>query len=359
MKIETIVTRKGFDGKKCFVHARCCFAPDVAIATSQYLDVSGSDLFSGLYMSKSYDGGKTWSEFEAQEGLKPVVKDEYITVGCDATPMYHKKTGKILLLGHTAEYQEGLKHPTGNHRNTFYSVYDEKSGCFTKMRFLEMPQGFECCGNGSGQSIELENGELLVPVYYTTQESPNNAKAMVLRCSFDGVDIKVLEMGKPLSFLIDRGLDEPSIVCHKGEYFMTIRNDECGLVAKSKDGLNYDNVHLWQWDDGSILQNYNTQQHWMTVGDDLYLVYTRRGANNDHVFRHRAPLFASRVENMKLVRNSEIALVPQRGARMGNFGVTRINENTSAVMVSEWMQPSGCEKYGSDNSIFLSFVTKD
>ena len=110
---------------------------------------------------------------------------------------------------------------------------------------------------------------------------------------------------------------------------------------------------------GSILQNYNTQQHWMTVGDELYLVYTRRGANNDHVFRHRAPLFASRVENMKLVRNSEIALVPQRGARMGNFGVTRINENTSAVMVSEWMQPSGCEKYGSDNSIFLSFVTKD
>ena len=139
---------------------------------------------------------------------------------------------------------------------------------------------------------------------------------------------------------------------------MTLRNDECGLVVKSEDGLHYSDMHLWKWEDGEILQNYNTQQHWMTVGEDLYLVYTRRGADNDRVFRHRAPLFTAKVEDMHLVRDTEIALTPERGARCGNFGVTDYKDGKAAVMVAEWMQPAGCERYGSDNSIFLSIVEK-
>ena len=135
---------------------------------------------------------------------------------------------------------------------------------------------------------------------------------------------------------------------------MTIRNDECGLVAKSEDGLHFDDLQLWKWQDGSILQNYNTQQHWMIVHDELYLVYTRRGADNDHVFRHRAPLFAARVEDMCLVKDSEVALVPEKGARLGNFGATEYKDGKSVVMAAEWMQPRGCENYGSDNNIYVS-----
>ena len=135
---------------------------------------------------------------------------------------------------------------------------------------------------------------------------------------------------------------------------MTIRNDECGFVAKSQDGLNFIDLQLWKWEDGSILQNYNTQQHWMTVGEDLYLVYTRRAENNDHVFRHRAPLFAAKVENMKLVKSSEVIVVPEQGARLGNFGVTQLDDGTAIVMAAEWMQPAGCEKYGSNNNVFVS-----
>ena len=137
---------------------------------------------------------------------------------------------------------------------------------------------------------------------------------------------------------------------------MTMRNDEFGAVAKSTDGLHYTDLQLWKWEDGSLLDTYNTQQHWMTLGDELYLVYTRRGAGNDHVFRHRAPLFAARVENMRLVRETEQAIVPERGARLGNFGVTQISQNKALVMAAEWMQPRGCEAYGSDNSIFLSVI---
>jgi hypothetical protein len=325
------------------------------LATSQYLNVAGSDLFSGILMSQSFDEGKTWSEFRAQEGLSPIVIGEYITVGCDATPMYHKKTDTILLLGHTTEYTKGATSPSGRHRQTFYSVFDKSKNAFGEMKLLKMPDGYNRCGNGSGQSVELENGDILIPVYYK-KDNLSNMYSMVLRCSFDGENISILEMGQPLTINIERGLYEPSIVFYRGIYYMTLRNDECGLVAKSVDGLNYTDLQLWKWNDGSILQNYNTQQHWMRVGDELYLVYTRRDANNDHVFRHRAPLFAAKVDNMRLIKDTEIALIPEKGARLGNFGVSTYKECDAVIMAAEWMQPIGCEKYGSDNNIYLCKV---
>jgi hypothetical protein len=104
------------------------------------------------------------------------------------------------------------------------------------------------------------------------------------------------------------------------------------------------------------LGNYNTQQHWVAHSAGLYLVYTRRGANNDHVFRHRAPLFVARVdpERLCVLRATERAVVPERGARLGNFGVTTVNRDETWITVSEWMQPRGCEKYGSDNSVYAA-----
>lgn len=155
-----------------------------------------------------------------------------------------------------------------------------------------------------------------------------------------------------------RGLGESSIIFHEGSYYLTLRNDDNGYVAKSTDGLHYTKPQLWRWDDGSVLENYNTQQHWMLLDGELCLVYTRRDANNDHVFRHRAPLFAAKVENMRVIRDSEIIVVGERGARLGNFGVTEYRDGKAAVMAAEWMQPAGCEAYGSDNSIFLSIVEK-
>ena len=100
--------------------------------------------------------------------------------------------------------------------------------------------------------------------------------------------------------------------------------------------------------------------------DALYLVYTRRGANNDHVMRHRAPLFIAQVdpERLCVIRDTEQILVPERGARLGNFGVVQISESESWVTVAEWMQTNPpdpwdftvCEKYGSDNSVFVAKI---
>ena len=104
----------------------------------------------------------------------------------------------------------------------------------------------------------------------------------------------------------------------------------------------------------------------MTHSDALFLVYTRTGASNDHVFRHRAPLFIAQVDPGKLcvIRRTERILVPERGARLGNFGVTEVNEHETWVTVAEWMQTWGPKfsdssiprKYGSNNAVFAARI---
>ena len=147
-----------------------------------------------------------------------------------------------------------------------------------------------------------------------------------------------------------------------------MRNDQRGYVSRG-DGLNFEAARVLCFDDGSELGNYCTQQHWCKVGGKLYLVYTRKGANNDHIFRHRAPLFIAEFDpdKMCVLRDTERIAVPERGARLGNFGCVNINENEAWVIASEWMQTTApdhsnwkrCMSYGSDNSIFIAKITAE
>ena len=57
-----------------------------------------------------------------------------------------------------------------------------------------------------------------------------------------------------------------------------------------------------------------------------------------------------------LIRESEIILVPELGARLGNFAVTEASEKEAWLITAEWMQPRGCEKYGSDNSLWHACI---
>jgi hypothetical protein len=94
-------------------------------------------------------------------------------------------------------------------------------------------------------------------------------------------------------------------------------------------------------------------------------VYNRKGANNDHVFRHRAPLFMAEVDKgtLQVKRETERLLVPERGARLGNFGVVEVNEHETWVTVAEWMQTLSPQlivpmdnPYGADNSVFAARI---
>ena len=63
MKIEWQTLPTDFKGETCFTHARGVITPGgFGLITAQPLRLSGSDIFYGMYLSKTYDGGKTWGE---------------------------------------------------------------------------------------------------------------------------------------------------------------------------------------------------------------------------------------------------------------------------------------------------------
>lgn len=362
-EIERTVAHQGFDGKRCWVHARAGVIPadspeasPIAVMTTQPLQLSGSDVFYALNETRTIDGGESWSDLRKLDSFARRTTDDgrEFTV-CDFTPKWHTASRTLLGTGQTVWYQ-------GDHvmrvrpRATAYAAYDPGAGEWSDWKRLQMPDEskFQSAGAGSVQRHDLFGGDLLLPIYFK-ESSQTQYSTTVCRCSFDGQEMRYLTHGDELTVDVKRGLYEPSITRFQGRYYLTMRNDDAGYVSVSDDGLKYGQVVRWKFDDGTDLGNYNTQQHWVTHSDALYLVYTRRGADNDRVFRHRAPLFIAQVDPAKLevIRSTERILVPEKGARLGNFGVVDVDENESWVTVTEWMQPLGVEKHGSDNRIFV------
>ncbi|MCB1079966.1 MAG: lysophospholipase, partial [Verrucomicrobiae bacterium] len=127
------------------------------------------------------------------------------------------------------------------------------------------------------------------------------------------------------------------------------------------DGLHFADAKPWTFDDGGELGSYNTQQHWLVHSDGLYLVYTRRGANNDHIVRHRAPLFMAAVDpaTLRVIRSTERVIIPERGAEMGNFGACAIDANESWVTVSEGMFMKDSKARGAEGATFVARIRWD
>lgn len=368
LNIHLTPIHAGFDGKRFWAQARIGVIPGdppTLIVTAQPTLRSGSDVFYELSEFRSTDGGKTWEKPLAHpDALGRRVDGDGVTVAiCDMTPRWHSATSKLLLTGHTVRYADDVGPITRSKRDIGYSVYDPAKRTWLSWQTVKLPGGpeFECCGAGSCERVDLDDGSILLPVYFKPQSDDWHASygAAVLRCAFDGETLTCLEHGNTHTAPDPRGMCEPSLTQFAGRFFLTLRNDVRGYVTSGTDGLHFDEPTPWQFDDGTALGNYNTQQHWLTTSDALYLVYTRRGLNNDHVFRHRAPLMIARVDPDRLVvlRDTEQEVVPNRGARLGNFSVCRVTDNEHWIVAAEWMQPDGCEQYGSDNTIWAAKVT--
>lgn len=378
-EIDLSVATRGFDRTFCWVHPRAGVIPPgtesnpsghpLAVMTLQKLQLSGSDVFYALNEMRSTDLGESWTAPVEHASFARVPfswqgRDDLEITVCDFWPKWHAGTGKLLGIGHTVVYENNAvlkKRPRG----TAYAVYDPAARVWSPWKTVTMPQDpkFENCGAGSVQRVDLESGEILLPVYFKALHDPHFSVA-VLRCEFDGRELRYLDHGSELSVPVQRGLYEPSLVKWGDRFFLTMRNDDHGYVAVSADGQTFPEPQRWTFDDGTDLGNYNTQQHWVGHGEALFLVYTRRGAENDHVFRHRAPLFIARVdpENLVVIRDSEQVLVPEYGARLGNFGVTEVSETETWVTVSEWMQapaphhhdPAPLIARGADNRVWVA-----
>lgn len=373
MKIDLSAVKTNFNGNYCYVHARGGITADGEfVITTQPLRITGSDIFYGIEMVKSRDGFKTNS------GISPCRKlgrtpylDKYERVICDMTPLFHKKTGKLIITGASVVYEDDEFPKIPQRRCAAYAVYDSEKGDFDEYKLIVLDDEDKYFHSGSGccQTYEEENGDILIPFYHLDRKSCDDSwhtcsSVAVMRCAFDGEKVIVKEIGNSLTVDVPRGLCEPSIVKHGDDYFLALRNDETGYVAKGSDGIHFGKPCELCFEHGIKAQNYNTQQHWIRGGGKLYLVYTRKAGNNDHIFRHRAPLFIAEFdpEKMCLVRATERIVVPERGARLGNFGCFTVNDNESYVVVSEWMQGhdgnhAKCMEYGSDNSIFVAKIT--
>jgi hypothetical protein len=372
--IERTVARQGFDKEMCWVHARAGAIPPgtdanpasqpLVVMTTQKLQLSGSDVFYALHEMRTADLGRTWSDPQrlasfAREPFTFRNQDDLEITVCDFTPRWHAKTGKLLGTGQTVVYQNNrVMHVRP--RGTAYAVYRPAEHAWSPWRTLEMPDAarFENAGAGSVQRYDLRNGDILLPIYFKAIGEKQYATT-VLRCTFDGETLRYAEHGNEMTVPVQRGLCEPSLTQVNNRFYLTMRNDERGYVSVSDDGLQYSQPKPWTFDDGSDLGNYNTQQHWASHGQELFLVYTRRGADNDHVFRHRAPLFIARVDpkTLCIVRESEQVLVPEKGARLGNFGVTDVSDEETWVTVTEWMQGSNSMiQRGADNRIWVAKI---
>jgi len=333
----------------------------------QKLLLTGSDVFFALNEMRTDDLGKTWrGPTEHAETLgRRNEPDGVIVAACDFWPKWHAKSGKLLGIGHTVRYRDD-KVISVRRRETAWSVYDAEKRTWAPWATLEMRDiaRFFSAGAGSAQRVDLPDGDILLPIYFKSEEQ-KTYRTSIVRCSFDGTKLAFRQQGNEMTVEIGRGLYEPSLTRFQGRYFLTLRNDSAGYVASSTDGLQFDEPREWLWDDGTSLGNYNTQTHWVTHSDGLFLVYTRKGAHNDHVFRHRAPLFIAQVdpEKLRVIRSTERVLVPERGARLGNFGVTEVSENETWVTVAEWMQSwspnvvmKPDNKYGADNSVYAARI---
>ncbi len=347
VKLETVAEHDG--GDWIWFHPRVAAVPGagkdgkpaVLMTVQQHIN-SGDDYYSGMYAAYTKDFGATWSAPAAIPELVWRTGSDGETVSvCDATPGWHAPSQKVIVIGVQLRYGATGKQLEDKPRSlqTDYSVYDPAANSYTGWRNFELQDNdtkYFISGPGCSQWIVEQDGSILLPIYFKGANT-SVYSVIVIRCSFDGETLRATDYGNDMHLDVERGLCEPSVTRYNGTYYLTIRNDIKGYVTTSKDGLHYEPIKEWTFDDGGELGSYNTQQHWLTHSDGLFLIYTRRGANNDDVFRNRAPLFMAQVDPEKLVviRETEKVLMPNTGATFGNFGATAIDENESWVTDAE------------------------
>lgn len=362
-KVQLDIVSDGYEGKTCWFHPRAGAIPGnppTVVLAMQKWRLTQSDLFLPIHSLFTTDLGKTWSKpVEHADTLGRRPEPDGVEVGvCDFTPKWHDGSGRLLGTGHTVRYKND-KLIGVRPRETAWSVYNPDTKTWSAWAVLAMPkeEKFWNTGAGSTQRVDLADGDILLPVYFKRKDAKTYSTTVV-RCRFDGKQLVYVEHGGEMTVGAGRGLYEPSLARFQDRFYLTMRNDSAAYVATGPDGLRFDPPRRWTFDDGSDLGSYNTQAHWVTHSDGLFLVYTRRGAHNDHVMRHRAPLFMAQVDPERLVvlRATEREIVPNKGAQLGNFAVTDVNENETWVTTSEGMLPGGAEKHGANGRVYAARI---
>ena len=348
--IETSVIWNGRKTGFTWFQPRACRLPDGTLLMALQ-QISGSDNYGSSHLSVSTDSGRTWGEPRSIPGLErkmlpqapdgsDVPTEEAVA---DVTPQYHPQTDTTLMIGWNVYYQNDTLAIPNKLRWPVY-VVRRSDGSWTERKKLEWddPIASRIYGTNCSQRWVLPDGKILIPVTYASYEREDRLVGTLL-CSFDGETLTVERTGNGLELAVKRGLLEPSITEFGGTFYMTIRaEDGRGYWARSDDGLQWEPMESWRFDDGEELEMSTTQQHWMEHRDALFLVYTRKTEENAEVMRWRAPLYCARFDEKAgaLLRETEQVVFPmdapgKPAARMGNFAIVHATENETLITVGE------------------------
>ncbi len=337
-------------------HPRACVIPhrDGVISLMTMQSISGSDVFGPVHWSISTDKGHTWSPPEKIPGLGKHNYPNDLQEGvCDVVPDFHTQTDTALAIGHNVYYRDGVLTKPSTDRYPVYVVRTANGHWLPRQKLAwhnkDEPTLYTC---GCAQRINLPNGSILIPM--SVGFTPGEPRVVCsVRCRFDGVRLKMTEMGNALNLNVGRGLLEPSLASFNGKFYMTIRaEDDHGYASVSDNGLLWEDKQPWCWDDGIPLTMSTTQQRWIANKQGLFLVYTRKAEDNVNVMRWRAPLYIAQVDpqTLRLIRSSEKVVFPIIGdgvnnsdhvARMGNFHTVNVSENESWVTTGETLPSDG------------------
>lgn len=308
--------------------------------------IGGSDYYGPVHWSVSVDAGRTWSTPAPIPGMGRRDVGGGVEEGyCDTVPEYHARTGTVLAMAQNVYYKDNRLTRPNDQRWPVYCVRSA-DGRWSALQRLDWnhPEATALYMSGCSQRIELESGDILVPLTFGPFGRPDRG-VCTLRCSFDGKHIKAGPNGNILRLSCGRGLLEPTLAKLGETFYMTIRAENGqGFVTRSSDGMEWEPMRPWAFNDGTAIEMSTTQQRWLIHSDGLWLVYTRKDPSNVDVMRWRAPLFMALMDERKLclIRATERIAIPLEGdgvhdgkgvEHLGNFHTNPVNREESLISV--------------------------
>ena len=338
------------------------------VVTTQEIEKRGSHGYRDLFLVETTNGARTWTAPQRIDPLRRRFYDDGVErVFGDVCPQWHAATRTLLVTGKCFGFLPNAKDDKAKddraQERVAYAVFSPATGKWSGMKIMDMPakdhEGRAIIEPNAGcnQRVDLPNGDILLPVRYRKDPASRVYTTIVARCTFDGQTLTYREHGSEFNISPPRGLYEPSLGTLGGRFFLTMRAEDSGFVARGADGVHFEPFVEWKFDDGHALGSANAQQHWITHGDKLFLIYSRRGANNDHVFRNRAPIFIAEVnpQTLRVLRASEQILFPETGVDLaGGFGPVNVTPDETWVITSEMAFPKN--RQDENNRVLLAKI---
>ncbi|MBP5640388.1 MAG: exo-alpha-sialidase [Victivallales bacterium] len=317
--------------------------------------VNGSDFYGEPMFCISADEGQTWSTPMPIPSFKArILPGTNITDAvADACPFTSPIDGTVFAFGCTSYYTskgnicydmdiDKTKLPR---EVAVYAAWKPESG-WSERKILPLPSTNLSYRTAATQISFTPDGNCLIPIYLAVGRGmwgpyPTDLYGVTAPLYKQQADsFELVSDGHVFTTKVGRGFMEPSAIrLDDGSYAMTIRAEDGNMhVATSTNGVTWNDVQPWKWDDGTPLVTDTTQQHWIRLADRTFLVFTMKTKENEKIFRFRAPLFiAEAIPQKALLIHDTLRTVFDRQqlngieALYGNFHCTQLDDDTALV----------------------------